>query len=148
MKYYSHNLQSLTNEKVSKVIADAKRFSSITNKTRDMNLRIQRDRIKGQMERVFEKYVNNQKTIVDTVRASIEPRTSLQRLSRVVSLYIKHNELKEASLAERHNEILKLESDILDLNQIFRQLNEMTQDQAEPIGKPDALFFFAMSSEV
>lgn len=109
-------------------------------------------KLKNDFESAFKRYTDLQKQIVAKMKTTLPPvsrTTSLigetedqseflidEEAQRQAQVQLQQElEFEQGLLIEREEKIRQIESDILDVNQIMKELGTMVQEQGEAVGK-------------
>lgn len=142
----SHNVQMNTNQKVTETSKDLKRLSTLT-RGGDKQQKLEVDRITSEFKNIVEKYSKSQQIVAGKMKQVLlinsavmleeEQAVSNDQRHDRQTLMQKQGDLQFESeiLQEREQRIQQIEADVLDVNQIFRDLSSLVHEQGQTIGE-------------
>lgn len=145
-----HTVQMSTNQKVTDTSKDIKRLGALV-RGGDKQQKLEVDRLTHEFKTIVEKYSKSQQTVAtkmkqiflvnaataaqqdynqfDEQNESID-QTSLQHQRQTE----RELQLEQERLIDREQRIRQIESDVLDVNKIFKDLSSMVYDQGQVVG--------------
>lgn len=157
MRNRLHDIESSTNAIVNRTTNDLRQLSALAAQTPDNRVyKLQWQRLMGEFKEVTQRYSTVQKQVAEKVKlftptSSTVPTGDLlgwnaanddqeQQEARQRQLLIQDETIDSevALLQEREAQIRQLEADILDVNQIFRDLGMLVHEQGEVVDTIEA----------
>lgn len=144
-----HTLQMNTNQKVTETSKDLKRLSALV-RGGDKQQKLEVDRLTYEFKTIVEKYSRSQQVVATKMKRvllvsaaqqqdfnqSDEQNESGGDRSLLMQRQTERElQLEQEQLIDREQRIRQIESDVLDVNQIFRNLSSMVNEQAEAVGE-------------
>lgn len=144
-----HTVQMNTNQKVTDTSKDLKRLSALV-RGGDKQQKLEVDRLTFEFKTIVEKYSRSQQVVATKMkqvflvnaaaqeqdwRQSDEQNEASDRASIMQQQTQQDLQLEEERMRDREQQIQQIESDVLDVNKIFRDLSSMVHNQGEVIGK-------------
>lgn len=146
-----HFTQQKTNETILTTAQHIRQLASLINGEKPKKLQV--DRLRNEFEDLVKRYTTLQKQMADKIRTTYSfQRTSAARIANDADISesspnveedakkmliqkqsLNEIEFEQALLEERELRIRQIEEDILDVNDVFRQLGEMVHEQGEVI---------------
>lgn len=149
-------LQVTTNQIITITSKDLHRLTAVVRRGGDKQQKLQVEKLTSDFKMVVEKYSLSQQQIAVKMKSIILRKTSLQDdVNRdsmesndfdkeLVQKQIQARNLQfeQDMLIERENNVREIEANVLDVNQIMRELNSLINQQGEAVGKLNYFFFF------
>lgn len=140
---FSHNVQTNTNQKVTETSKDLRRLSTLT-RGGDKQQKLEVDRLTSEFKNIVEKYSKSQQIVAGKMKqvllinsaAFIEDQEASGEGSERQSQIQRQAEMQHDTelLLERQQQMRQIEADVLDVNQIFKDLSSLVADQGQTIG--------------
>lgn len=149
-------LQVTTNQIITITSKDLHRLTAVVRRGGDKQQKLQVEKLTSDFKMVVEKYSLSQQQIAVKMKSIILRKTSLQDdVNRdsmesndfdkeLVQKQIQARNLQfeQDMLIERENNVREIEANVLDVNQIMRELNSLINQQGEAVGKLNSFFLF------
>lgn len=143
-------LQVTTNQIITITSKDLHRLTAVVRRGGDKQQKLQVEKLTSDFKMVVEKYSASQQQIALKMKSIILRKASLQdEMNRdsmesndfdkeLVQKQIQARNLQfeQDMLIERENNVREIEANVLDVNQIMRELNSLINQQGEAVGKP------------
>ncbi|GAB0098673.1 syntaxin-12 [Sergentomyia squamirostris] len=141
-----HDVQMSTNEKIKATSKDLQRLGAIV-RGGDKQQKLQVEKLTSDFKIVVEKYSNSQQLIATKMKASLllnasqhdnqeggaPPSAELQQLLQTQRSQQSQLQFEQDIMLEREARMREIESAVIDVNQIMRDLNVMVNQQGEVI---------------
>lgn len=151
----TQQLQVTTNQIITITSKDLHRLTAVVRRGGDKQQKLQVEKLTSDFKMVVEKYSASQQQIAVKMKSIILRKSSIQDdMNRdsmesndfdkeLVQKQIQARNLQfeQDMLIERENSVREIEANVLDVNQIMRELNSLINQQGEAVGK----FFFFIS---
>lgn len=144
-----HTVQMSTNQKVTDTSKDLKRLSALV-RGGDKQQKLEVDRLTHEFKTIVEKYSKSQQVVaakmkqVFLVNAAAQQQDLMSaeeqieasdRASMMQHQTQQELKLQEDRLIDREQQIRQIESDVLDVNKIFKDLSSIVHDQGQVVGE-------------
>lgn len=152
-----HDIEKSTNAIVNQTTSDLRQLSMLTSQTPDNRAyKLQWQRLTGEFKEVTQRYSTVQKQVAEkaklfTPTSSTVPtgdllgwneasddRAEREEHQRQLMMQDETIDIEVALLQEREEQIRQLEADILDVNEIFRDLGMLVHEQGEVVDTIEA----------
>ncbi|XP_059622461.1 syntaxin-12 [Phlebotomus argentipes] len=138
-----HQVQMSTNQKITATSKDLQRLAAIV-RGGDKQQKLQVEKLTSDFKIVVEKYSSSQQAIATRMKASLLLNASqhddleasaqeTQQLMQAQRTQQQQLQLEQDLVLERESRMRQIEADVLDVNQIMRDLNVMVSQQGETI---------------
>ncbi|XP_017136434.1 syntaxin-12 [Drosophila miranda] len=134
-----HSINTKTNAKIQTITVDLQRLQGVVRHG-DRQQKLQLEKLTREFHSVVEKYSNLQRRISSAMRQSYQQALGSEHEAEVsVRAELLQQQRQEQAglqqehdmLVERHRQVEQIESDIIDVNQIFTKLSGLVHEQGE-----------------